>query len=606
MAHKMDYKSNKVLPKPGDPKLPTIMRHLQMDYGRYKFTVYRCASKFVALQKLLFTANIPYKLVLAVLERHGIREAHSSLMVPPFQLTSLIRDIYFACEKLGHFTKFATYNLESATSVLSNYFWDIFDPRRRHSVSLLEIKMTLLLLCKFHLSEQFIEEFFNLVKDEKTNCVSILSFATLLNILIKIFTYIGEGNGYGNHNIKKVLDQCYERCHNSAGLTLYQFHCLWTKTQTRFLIYANLIALIKRIEDTEKLIHNNICASCHTEKIVGIRFKCQICKNLSLCLKCFATGYATNKHEIGHRMFEVFSEDLPPKKYSNFFAKLCNMFFSNNNEESKGFCNDNEMGTEMATLPMNHHTYNMPQSAPGAEKLADSKKELPQKAQDENKLDEINKLEPSIAGLTTVAISTSERLQTLINKLDEQNIKLELQLKSVKTATNEEISEFLNAHHIFLVDIINEMRNFSNADISNAFPSSSTPNRSTNSFVNKATAVDDADNLTHSINGADLNRSYLDANKSDYSLKDLSLWFNQRRTSLTTHTAYPALSILPDANTDDIRDTEMNNFKQLLSKVKEIVDDSYSDNTELAAATQNLENVLDSIIKGEESRRCST
>lgn len=92
------------------------------------------------------------------------------------------------------------------------------------------------------------------------------------------------------------------------GLTEYQFHCIWTTTQTRFLIYANLIALIKRIEDTEKLVHNNACSSCKLEKIIGIRFKCQSCKNMSLCLKCFATGFVTNKHETGHRMYEVFTE----------------------------------------------------------------------------------------------------------------------------------------------------------------------------------------------------------------------------------------------------------------------------------------------------------
>lgn len=66
--------------------------------------------------------------------------------------------------------------------------------------------------------------------------------------------------------------------------------------------------LIKRIEDTEKLIHLNVCASCHTDKITGIRFKCRKCKNLSLCLKCFASGYNSHKHQYGHKMYEVFAE----------------------------------------------------------------------------------------------------------------------------------------------------------------------------------------------------------------------------------------------------------------------------------------------------------
>jgi len=35
-----------------DKELTTIMEDLQRDYGDYKYTVYRCASKFVALQKI--------------------------------------------------------------------------------------------------------------------------------------------------------------------------------------------------------------------------------------------------------------------------------------------------------------------------------------------------------------------------------------------------------------------------------------------------------------------------------------------------------------------------------------------------------------------------
>lgn len=72
--------------------------------------------------------NIPYKLILAVMDRHGICDEDLNLMVPPFQLTSLIHDVYFACEKLGHFSKLPSYTLGSATAVLSNFFWNIYDP----------------------------------------------------------------------------------------------------------------------------------------------------------------------------------------------------------------------------------------------------------------------------------------------------------------------------------------------------------------------------------------------------------------------------------------------------------------------------------------------
>lgn len=575
------------------PKLSAVMSHLKYEFSSYKYTVYRCASKIVTLQKVFYTSNIPYKLILAVLERYNLNQIDPNYMVPPFQLTSLIHDMYFACEKLGHFTKSVSYNLETATAVLSDFFWNIFDPHRRHSISLIEIKTTFLLLCKLYSSEQLVDEFFQLVRDE-TNYVTKYSMKYLLHILSKIMTYVEEGTAYGEHNVSTVLDQCFTKYQNIQGINQYQFYCLWSKLETRFLIYANLISLIKRIEDTEKLIHNNVCASCHSEKIVGIRFKCQTCKNLSLCMKCFATGFASNKHENGHRMYEVFTEDLPPKKLSHYFAKLCNIFCQKSHEESTGFCNTNDTGmineTELVTINT---------------KLSDST--IAPQATSNSTVREYLKNEISFQNSHTSSTSTTSsihrpthpsnnnKLQTIIDKLLQQNAKIEMQLKCIQTSSTADITNFLNAHQEFLVDIINEMRSLTQGNASISYPSSSTPNRF--AFSKNLPPDQQTQNLSRSLNGADLNRSYLDANKSDYSISDVSTWFSQKKIS----TPYRGASLSVVAENDG-RETEMLNFKLLLHKVKEIVEDSYSDNTELAEATQNLENALDNIIQDEEKR----
>lgn len=110
------------------------------------------------------------------------------------------------------------------------------------------------------------------------------------------------------------------------------------------------------------------------------------------------------------------------------------------------------------------------------------------------------------------------------------------------------------------------------------------------------------------MNGADINRSYLEANKSNYSMSDLSCWFSQQPQNnekicpQDDSKSIVCVSSAIESNFNH-RETDMSNFKLLLRKVKEIVDDSYSDNTELSAATQNLENVLDSIMHCEEKIR---
>ncbi|XP_068158970.1 dystrotelin [Drosophila tropicalis] len=613
--------------------LTQIMKKLQDDFSKYKYTVYRCASKFIALQKIFHTSKIPYKLILAILDRHGMSATTASmnlnLMVPPFQLTSLIHDIYFACEKLGHFSKNSSYQLERNTQLLANFFWNIYDPQRRHSISLLEIKITFLLLCKVYISDLLIADFFALLADAKTqNQVSRYAFELMLATLSKLLSYVGESKAYGSHNLNEMMEQCF--MHRNSGLTEQQFHHIWTQRQTRFLIYANLLALIKRMEDTEHLIHTNSCYGCRKEHIIGIRFKCQVCRDVSLCLTCFATGHGTGgssssggnnpstnggKHEASHRMCEVFMEDPVPvrQKWRDYLACLCMWGWfqksqqqrraakDEEEEERRGFCNSPQVhGTtgnqELAAIPAQMRS--MEEKPPAVVKKQEDIQEL-----------------CSLAGLATNA---SERMQSIIDRLILQNAKLETQLQLLSSTSSAQISDFLSSHQKFLLQIIEDMRQLS---VSSASPKATNPLVSS-TFVNASTPQRQifdmyapvGANLTHSINGADLNRTYLEANKSDYSLNDVSLWFDQRRSSLQNAQGSTPLSLpcMPPLNAllehpvvhgGDGRDTEMINFKLLLNKVKEIVEDSYSDNAELSAATQNLENVLDNIIQSEEQQR---
>ncbi|XP_067637695.1 dystrophin isoform X2 [Eurosta solidaginis] len=556
---------------------------------------------------------------LILMDRYKILDVDANFMVPPFQLTTFIHDLYYACDTLGYFSKATTYHIETATSVLATFFWNIFDPNRRHSISALEIKVMFLLLCKHYMNMDLSVEFYHLLQDSKTKNVSKKNFEYLVTILTKVFSYIGEEYAYGPQNKPLIMEQCFAKSHNSYDLSEDQFKNLWCGKRTRFSIFAYLMKLIRRIQDTEKLIHNNNCAACNM-KVIGIRFKCRTCNNLSLCFACYARGSSVNKHEVKHRMYEVFTEDEPPKRITNFFNKICNFFriTKQGNEESRGFCNTNEStsvdDTEMEVITA-ENTLTTDALTTAVEVKTDA-------------------IETSIAGLSTsasTASNVSEHLQIIIARLLVQNVKLERDINFIRTATDEEVTLILESHHQFLISIINDMRRFSQISKSlSSYPKWSTPNRSNTEHraTNVPIATSDnftttGENLTHSINGADLNRSYLDANKSDASVNDLSTWFNQRRYSVLNTTSRastrPGLDTLPEISRKshllesidnfeiaDIRDTDMMNFKILLNKVKEIVEDSFSDNTELAAATQNLESVLDSIVRNEEKRRSST
>jgi len=151
-------------------------------------------------------------------------------MVPPFQLTSLLHDVYFACEKLGHFNQDADYQLDRVTGLLANFFWNVYDPwvillpsesyvcntlftprQRRHSISLLEIKITFIMLCKLYSSDHLVGDFFALLADPKSQIISRYAFEQLLATLSKLLSYLGEAKAYGAHNLPLAMEQSFEK-----------------------------------------------------------------------------------------------------------------------------------------------------------------------------------------------------------------------------------------------------------------------------------------------------------------------------------------------------------------------------------------------------------
>ncbi|CAO1326661.1 unnamed protein product [Diamesa hyperborea] len=88
-------------------------------------------------------------------------------------------------------------------------------------------------------------------------------------------------------------------------------------------------------------------------------------------------------------------------------------------------------------------------------------------------------------------------------------------------------------------------------------------------------------------------------NKADYSVSDISTWFQTKMPNLSA----PAQSTKDVVKkfVDVAFETKVVNFRVLF--YEEIIEDSYTDNIELATTTKCLEEALDKIIAEEESKR---
>ena len=82
----------------------------------------------IAFCKSFVAVNIPYSLVITVLNHHGFSQCDNVPVLKPRQLIAIIHDIYFAAHKCDLFIESVDFHLKRCTSMLANFFWCIYDP----------------------------------------------------------------------------------------------------------------------------------------------------------------------------------------------------------------------------------------------------------------------------------------------------------------------------------------------------------------------------------------------------------------------------------------------------------------------------------------------
>lgn len=55
------------------------------------------------------------------------------------------------------------------------------------------------------------------------------------------------------------------------------------------------------------VFHPVECSYCHSQSMMGFRYRCQQCHNYQLCQECFWKGHASGSHSNQHQMKEYTS-----------------------------------------------------------------------------------------------------------------------------------------------------------------------------------------------------------------------------------------------------------------------------------------------------------
>ncbi|XP_035780906.1 dystrobrevin alpha-like [Anopheles albimanus] len=639
-----------------NPNLLLILLTINEKHSASRYSTYRCAGKLYDLQKALHTSTIPFELVCSILDRHQLNLIDSAPSVKPAPLTAAIHDIYFAAARMGYFDELTTTpNPSTATALLASFLWAVFDPRRMTPISVLELRQTFLLLCDHPHHTQLVLEHFRLASDHNL-CVSRHRFETMLGVLSKLLAYLGEPEHLRPTMVQQITAECFASYPGLVGLTEYQFSCLW-KLSSLFSYYSNVVSLCRRFRDTEGVVHSGApCTGCHFA-IRGLRFQCQRCRGVSLCTDCFTAGYSDKRHNVSHKMYEISGAERDASRCTAWFGAVWRWFTHHGTVKRDPATSvpstfdhiDAKLIDTKAVELMG--SASPPNESTGGQLPTDASMAgllLMGRSMSRNRSSTMRR---NVSGfiVSNCGDEMAERRQLMLKlsnvteALEEQHKLGSKQLSEWKDSLGEEeprrsdeMCAFVDKHLQQLNEHLIQLRRIHSQLVEwgerigaagGAPQSSSTPYRSATSSMETRPDGDTAGSKIDTTRpvcaeARESDRGPTSAgrlNKTDFSVRDISAWFHaDQPTSPTANRDMEQQQLEGDRSTafnrtDNERsrrlverlrlDTDLVNFRELLLKVREIVDDSYSDNAELAHTTQQFERALDQIIAQEELKR---
>nr|XP_009482250.1 PREDICTED: dystrobrevin alpha isoform X1 [Pelecanus crispus] len=203
-------------------------------------------------------------------------------------------------------------NVEQSISLLLNFLLAAFDPEGHGKISVFAVKMALATLCGGKIMDK-LRYIFSMISDS-TGVMVYGRYDMFLREVLKLPTAVFEGPSFG------YTEQSAKSCFSQQKkVTLNTFlDTLMSDPPPQCLVW---LPLLHRLANVENVFHPVECSYCHSESMMGFRYRCQQCHNYQLCQDCFWRGHASGSHSNQHQMKEYTSWKSPAKKLTNALSK---------------------------------------------------------------------------------------------------------------------------------------------------------------------------------------------------------------------------------------------------------------------------------------------
>ncbi|XP_039610418.1 dystrobrevin alpha isoform X18 [Polypterus senegalus] len=280
------------------------------DLDRIRLSTYRTACKLRFVQKKCNLHLVDIWNIIEAFRENGLNTMDPNTEFSIARLEAILSTIFYQLNKRMPTTY--QINVEQSISLLLNFLLAAYDPEGLGKISVFVVKMALATICGGKILDK-LRYIFSQISD--SGGIMIYSkFDLFLREVLRLPTTVFEGPSFG------YTEQASRSCFTQQKkITLNTFlDTLMSDPPPQCLVW---LPLMHRLANVENVFHPVECSYCHSESMMGFRYRCQQCHNYQLCQDCFWRGHASGSHSNQHQMKEYTSWKSPAKKLTNALSK---------------------------------------------------------------------------------------------------------------------------------------------------------------------------------------------------------------------------------------------------------------------------------------------
>ncbi|KAM4688048.1 dystrobrevin alpha isoform 7-T7 [Discoglossus pictus] len=280
------------------------------DLDRIRLSTYRTACKIRFVQKKCNLHLVDIWNIIEALRENSLNNLDPNVELNVARLEAVLSTIFYQLNKRMPTTH--QINVEQSISLMLNFLLAAYDPEGHGKITVFAVKMALATLCGGKIMDK-LRYIFSMISDSSGMMVHG-KYDLFLREVLKLPTAVFEGPSFG------YTEQSARSCFSQQKkVTLNSFlDTLMSDPPPQCLVW---LPLLHRLANVENVFHPVECSYCHSESMMGFRYRCQQCHNYQLCQDCFWRGHASGSHSNQHQMKEYTSWKSPAKKLTNALSK---------------------------------------------------------------------------------------------------------------------------------------------------------------------------------------------------------------------------------------------------------------------------------------------